>query len=160
VVRWRWRRRLFQWKEKLLDVCNGLVLGAADLGGGEDRWKWGKSEYSVKEAYLYLSEDDDETVDWVKDVWNLLVPLKISVLVRRLIQNRLPTKDKLCERGVHLKSSVYCVGGCGRLESSTHVFFNCLVLSVCWSEALKWLGVSAAFVEGGLEHLHLFKGLV
>jgi hypothetical protein len=40
------------------------------------------------------------------------------------------------------------------------VFFNCPVLSVCWNEALKWLGVSAAFTEGGVEHLRLFKGLV
>jgi hypothetical protein len=34
------------------------------------------------------------------------------------------------------------------------------VLSVCWSKALKWLGVSTAFTEGGIEHLRLFKGLV
>jgi hypothetical protein len=31
VVMWRWRRRLFRWKEELVDVCNGVVLGSVFL---------------------------------------------------------------------------------------------------------------------------------
>ncbi|MCI53574.1 hypothetical protein A2U01_0074821, partial [Trifolium medium] len=72
-VKWNWRRQLFGWDEEVLEACNGLVLGAVGLIEGEDRW--GKSEYTVKEAYMCLLEDDGEDVDWVKDVWNKSIPL-------------------------------------------------------------------------------------
>jgi hypothetical protein len=90
---------------------------------------------------MCLSDDDGEEVDWVKDVWNKLNPLKMSTLIWKLMHNRLPTKDNLSERGVGINSSLLCVGGCGNLETATHVFFNCPVLSVCWREALKMVGI-------------------
>ncbi|KEH30945.1 hypothetical protein MTR_4g088065 [Medicago truncatula] len=81
-------------------------------------------------------------------------------MVWRQFLNRLPTKYNLSLRGVRLNSSLYCVGGCGRLETVNHILFNRAVLWSIWSESLKWLGVLAVFVEGGFERLILFKGLV
>ncbi|PNX94531.1 hypothetical protein L195_g017708 [Trifolium pratense] len=81
----------------MLEACEGLVLGDINSVDGEDCWKWGKLEYTVKKAYLCLSEDEDEdeVADWVNDVWNLVVTLKLSTLVWRVVQNRLPTKENL-----------------------------------------------------------------
>ncbi|CAJ2670377.1 unnamed protein product [Trifolium pratense] len=76
--KWNWWQELFRWEEKVLEVCKALVLGAVSFTEGEDRWRWGKSEYTVKEAYLCLRKDDSEEADWVKDVWNKSIPLKMS----------------------------------------------------------------------------------
>ncbi|MCI31618.1 hypothetical protein A2U01_0052830, partial [Trifolium medium] len=62
----------------------------------------------------------------------------MSSVVWRLLQNRLPTK----------------------METANHVLFNCPVLSVCRSETLKWKGVSVALLEGGVDNLRFFKGLM
>ncbi|MCI57499.1 hypothetical protein A2U01_0078750, partial [Trifolium medium] len=59
-VQWNWRWQLFRWEEEVLEVCNALVLGAVSLTKGENRWQWGKSKYTVKEAYLCLRKDDGE----------------------------------------------------------------------------------------------------
>jgi hypothetical protein len=100
-------------------VCKvDLAEDVASWGGrtiGSVQWTC-CSEYTVKEAYLCLSEDHVDMVDGVKDVWNPLVPLKMSTLAWGLILKRLPTKDTLCERGVRLYSSLFCVGGCGKME--------------------------------------------
>ncbi|MCH89269.1 cysteine-rich receptor-like protein kinase, partial [Trifolium medium] len=159
-VLWSWRRSLFQWEEELTEVCEGVILGAVRRIGESDKWQWGNSCYSVKETYTRLSEEEEVDVEWVKEVWNPLIPAKLSILVWRLFQNRLPTKDNLRRRGVHLNSSYLCVGGCGSDENANHIFFNCPMLSIVWKETLKWLGISAAFSEGGLDHLKMFKGLV
>jgi len=53
----------------------------------------------------------------------------MSMVVWRLFQNKLPTKDDLSKRGINLSASLLCVGGCGKVE------------------------------EGGIEHFYLFKGL-
>ncbi|MCH83014.1 LINE-1 reverse transcriptase like [Trifolium medium] len=159
-ILWSWRRNLFSWEEELVDVCNGVVLGAERLEGDSDNWKWGGACYSVKEAYSRLIEEDVEEVEWVKEVWNPLIPTKMSILGWRLFHNRLPTKDNLRKRGVHLNSSSLCVGGCGCDENAHHILFNCPMLSVVWTETLKWLGISTALSEGGFEHLKMFKGLV
>ncbi|MCI14561.1 putative ribonuclease H protein [Trifolium medium] len=72
---------------------------------------------------------------------------------------RLPTKYNLSKRGVQLNSSSLSVGGCSCDENAHRVFFNCPMLSIVRIESLKWLGVSAAFLEGGFDHLKMFKGL-
>ncbi|PNX95051.1 hypothetical protein L195_g018233 [Trifolium pratense] len=72
----------------------------------------------------------------------------MSALAWRFVQNRLPTQENLQDGGVGLNSSTLCVGGHGKLESAK---------IVVWKEALKWLVVSVALTEGGVEHLCLFK---
>jgi hypothetical protein len=61
-VLWNWRRNLFHWKQEIVEVCNGLVLGAERRVGASDIWKWGDSSYSIKEAYMRLTEEDDVEV--------------------------------------------------------------------------------------------------
>ncbi|PNY03799.1 heat shock protein [Trifolium pratense] len=99
-------------------VVNILSIQFTALGSVIDNWKWGVSCFSVKEAYLRLIEDVKE-VEWVKEVWNPLIPAKMSI-----------------------------IGGCGCDENAHHILFNCPMISVVWIETLKWLGISTAFSEG------------
>ncbi|CAJ2674355.1 unnamed protein product [Trifolium pratense] len=134
------------------DIREFFVDNRLGKSNFSDNWKWGVSCFSVKEAYLRLIEDVKE-VEWVKEVWNPLIPAKMSIIGWRLFYNRHPTKDNLRKRGVHLNSSMLCVGGCGCDENAHHILFNCPMISVVWIETLKWLGISTAFSEGGFEHL-------
>jgi hypothetical protein len=145
-ILWRWRRRLFSWEKELIEVCNGVVLGVERRDEVSDKWQWVDSNYSVKEAYIQLTEEDGFEVEWANEIWNPLIPAKMSILAWRLFYDRLPTKDNLRKRGVHLNSSSLCVGGCGCVENANHVFFNCPMLSCVWKETLKWLGVYTALV--------------
>jgi hypothetical protein len=63
-----------------------LAEDVASLGGriiGSVQWTC-CSEYTVKEAYLCLSEDHVDMVDGVKDVWNPLVNLLSCLGVDRI----------------------------------------------------------------------------
>ncbi|MCI67617.1 hypothetical protein A2U01_0088876, partial [Trifolium medium] len=70
----------------MAEVCSGLVLGVVRKEEDEDRWQWGGERYSVKNAYLYLTEDECEEPGWVKEVWSSLILTRMSILVWRLLQ--------------------------------------------------------------------------
>ncbi|PNX77626.1 DNA-directed RNA polymerase, partial [Trifolium pratense] len=112
-----------------------------------DSWQWGGESYIVKNAYMSLIEGDSEDPTCAGDVWNPLIPLRLSTFARRLFQNRLPTKDNLRRSGIDINSSIFCVGGCDELESEENLFFNCPNLSMAWKEIARWLGISLAFDE-------------
>ncbi|GAU51692.1 hypothetical protein TSUD_415060 [Trifolium subterraneum] len=159
-IKWRWRRNLFQWENELVEVCNSLVMGVERKEEEADSWQWGGESYTVKNAYLTLIEGECEATTWVGDVWSPLIPLRLSMLAWRLFQNRFPTKENLRRRGVDINSSIFCVGGCGELETEEHLFFNCPILSMAWRKIVSWLGISVAFVKGGYDHYLMFKGLI
>lgn len=110
--------------------------------------------------YLVLSELELDVVESAKNVWNPLIPQKVSVLIGRLLQNRLPTKDNLCLKGIRDNASTSCVCGCGSAEKINHLFFNCPVLAVVLNETLKWRGIQTAIFYGGFDDLKQLKGLV
>jgi hypothetical protein len=160
-INWRWRRRLFQWEEEMVEICSGLVLEIKRTESDGDCWRWGKGHYSVKDAYFLISEgEEEEECDWVKDVWNQFIPSNMSILVWRLFNERLPTKANLSKRGIRLNSSALCVGGCGSQETEEHLFFNCPSLGAIWREIVRWIGILVALAKGGADHLIIFKNLL
>ncbi|MCI18227.1 hypothetical protein A2U01_0039380, partial [Trifolium medium] len=84
-ILWRWRRNLFRWEEELVEVevCKGVVFGVERVLGDSDKWRWGDSCFSVKEAYIRLTEEEAVNVEWAREVWNPLIPAKMSILVWR-----------------------------------------------------------------------------
>jgi hypothetical protein len=144
----------------MVEVCRVLVLGVARKEEEEDQWQWVVEKYKVKKAYMSLSRCESEDLIWTKDVWSPLIPTKLSTLVWRLLQNRLPTKKNLMKRGISFNSSVLCVGVCGKAETENHLFFNCPNLAVSWRELVKWIGIPIVLPEGGYDHLVMFKGLI
>ncbi|GAU38146.1 hypothetical protein TSUD_145230 [Trifolium subterraneum] len=45
-IKWNWRRNLFQWEEDLVEACNDIVLRIGTKREEEDRWLWGKDNYT------------------------------------------------------------------------------------------------------------------
>jgi len=68
----------------------------------------------------------------VTDVWHRYIPTKVSLLVRRLLRNRLPTKDNLLRRRVVQAEDTVSAYGCGESESANHLFLECDVPNTVW----------------------------
>ncbi|MCI90970.1 hypothetical protein A2U01_0112264, partial [Trifolium medium] len=45
---------------ELVDICNGVVLGADRSNNGQDRWKWSEDQYMVKKVYDILTREETE----------------------------------------------------------------------------------------------------
>ena len=100
--------------------------------------------YSVRESYRYIMHSgltlDNNLAD---DIWHKFIPSKVSLMVRRLLRNRLLTKDNLLRWGViHIDAST-CVAGCGAPETALHLFLTCEISSGLWVEVRLWLGIYA-----------------
>lgn len=48
---------------------------------------------------MNLQMTEEEGIDWC-NLWNCYVPAKVTTFVWKLLQNRIPTKDNLAQRGV------------------------------------------------------------
>lgn len=87
-LRIRWKRSLSE--EELSEKVQRLTLREEV----EDKWEWSRNSYSVKEAYASIVDGVSIIVEGeLANVWSHLIPLKVSVLMWRMLQNRIPTKD-------------------------------------------------------------------
>ncbi|KAK2408980.1 hypothetical protein QL285_044442 [Trifolium repens] len=127
----------------------------------QDMWIWSKNSYSVKEAYkLLLAEYETEDSRDQLIAWNELVPLKVSVLVWKLLQNKIPTKDNLVKRGILSESQTSCSFGRGKEETVSHVFFECTTVTEVCQEILRWLKINSTLHNTTLENYYQFSGLI
>lgn len=62
--------------------------------------------------------------------------------MRRMFQNKIPTKDNLVKRGVLDIGLIRCVGECGIEESVSNLFFYCSYFAGIWYSICHWLGIS------------------
>jgi len=65
-------------------------------------------------------------------VWHKLVPSKTSLFTWCLLQDRIPTKSNLVRRRVLQPTHNMCVGRCGNIETTDHLFIGCNVFGSVW----------------------------
>jgi len=75
----------------------------------------------------------------------------------RLFRDRLPTKDNLFRRGVIAIDARLCVGCCGLLESSAHLFLHCNIFGEVWHFIHRWLDVCSVLQSVSADHLNQFS---
>jgi len=63
-----------------------------------------------------------------------------SILAWRLLRDRLPTKINLLNRGIITVADIFCVTGCGHVESVDHLFLHCNFFGDIWYQVRFWLG--------------------
>jgi len=102
------------------------------------------SVYTVRSAYKFLTVNVpvDAEVS-VSQLWLKEVPLKVVLFAWRLLRDRLPTKDNLYRRNVVGVDDQLCVGGCGEVETSSHLFLHCNVFGSVWNHIHRWIAVSS-----------------
>ncbi|KAL6176156.1 hypothetical protein ACLB2K_052791 [Fragaria x ananassa] len=74
-------------------------------------------------------------------VWQNFIPPRFSILVWRLLHNRLPTDDQLQRRGIPLVSVCQLCSFCS-VEDSTHVFVNYSFAQHVWQWLSSCFGTS------------------
>lgn len=90
--------------------------------------------YSQLSLSLYFTASKHfPTEDSSDIIWHKAVPLKISLIVWRLLHNRVPTSDNLLQRGLLQNQRQLWVGGCGSNEDIDHLFLHCNSFGTIWS---------------------------
>jgi len=126
----------------------------------EDRWTWRLDPthgYSVRGAYRFLTTtagvgDSHQ----VADIWHQQIPSKVSVFVWRLLRNRLSTKDNLLRRRIISHEDSACVAGCGKQETTNHLFLGCDIFGLLWAQVWLWLGISSVSQVDITQHFTQF----
>jgi hypothetical protein len=115
------------------------------------------SVYTVRSAYNFLNNQSPlENAVPVPDLWHKDVPLKVVLIAWRLFRDRLSTKDNLFRRRVLDTEAQICVGGCGPVETSSHLFLHCNLFGSVWNHNFQWLGVSAVMPAAVVDHFIQF----
>jgi len=86
----------------------------------------------------------------------LQVPLKVSILSRRLVHNRLPTEDNMMARDIISHDNQLCVTGWGQSKTAQHLFLSCPCFASLWGLTRSWLGISMAYPTYLHEHVIKF----
>jgi len=89
-------------------------------------------------------------------VWHPQVPQKVSIVVWRLLKDRLLTKINLQRCGIAQVTDTMCVSGCGKDESASHLFLHCHVFGSIWQHIRSWIGVTGVDTDNVSDHLHQF----
>jgi hypothetical protein len=98
-------------------------------------WKHNSSgELSMKDAYEFKRVKSPKK-SWAKIIWCKDIPPSKSLLVWRLMLDKVPTDDKLMERGCCLPSM--CSLCNSTVESTFHLFFTCRFAFSIWC----WLAI-------------------
>ncbi|XP_024636555.1 uncharacterized protein [Medicago truncatula] len=128
-----------------------------------DVWEWlpdNAEGYSVRGAYDLLTLGDDSHMGLpFQLVWHPQVPLKVSVFAWRLIRDRLPTKANLAIRGVVPADDIFCVSGCGHVETAAHLFLSCTTFASLWQQVRDWIGFLGVDSNIITDHLVQFTHL-
>jgi hypothetical protein len=157
---WCWRRRLFAWEEDMLGDLRSLLLMVNLQIDRFDRRVWRldpSSVYTVRSAYNFITVNGPVTSEVpVSSLWHKDVPLKVILFAWRLFRDRLPTKNNLYHRHVIGVDAQLCVGGCGEVETSSHLLLHCTVFGAVWHYILRWLGLLAVLPGDANSHFHQF----
>jgi hypothetical protein len=158
---WQWRRRLFAWEEELVGEISLLLDNVNLQVTREDRWLWrldSSSIYTVRSAYKFLNEHLNHVAEvQLPSFLHKDVPLKVGLFAWRLFCDRLSTKDNLFRCRVIDLYAQFCIGGCGEVESSSHLFLHCNLFGSVWNYIYRWVGVSAVMPADVTDHFIQFS---
>jgi len=113
---------------------NLMLLAAQGIIPAQSRrdkliWKHSTNgELTLKDAYNLKKKTNFQKVRWAKLIWSPDFPPSKSLMVWRLMLDKLPTDDNLISIGCHFSSMCSLCGS--KAETSFHLFF--LVL-LCYS---------------------------
>jgi len=161
---WGCRRRLWDWEEEMLGECRHLLDNFVLQTDVFDKWQWLPDiagGYIVRGAYQILTTQAHHIGDDIGDiVWHKQVPLKVSILAWRLLQDRLSTKTNLLNRDIIQPTTKYCVTECGNDETTLHMFFHCNIFGALWQHIRNWLGVYGAEPYNAHDHFFQFTNVL
>jgi len=137
------------WEEESVRECSGLLNNVILLDTVKDSWRWLLDPihgYSIRGTYRFLTSDNEPTATGAtNNVWDKLVPSKVSLFAWRLLQDRIPIKSNLVRCRILQPANNFCVGGCDNIETTFQLFIGCDVFGSVWYLVCHWLGISVVF---------------
>lgn len=128
---------MFAWEEESVGELRLLLQNVSLQIYKKDIWKWNadpSSCYTVQSAYnTFIAQVYVDNVVATPSFWHKDVPLKVVLFVWRLFRDRLPTKVNLHRRHVLDFDAQICVGGCGLIQTSNHLFLHCNLFGSVWN---------------------------
>jgi hypothetical protein len=108
-------------------------------------WKLSDSgDLSLKAAHLFKMQNCHD-VHWAKLIWNTAIPPSKSLLVWRLMYDKIPTDENLLIRGCYLPSM--CSICKTQVETTFHIFFECGFAVKTWSWLAGCLNIVIQFTS-------------
>jgi hypothetical protein len=78
-----------------------------------------------------------------KRIWNSLVPTKVSGLVWMVLHDRIPSRQNLVRRQIIAITGDHRCVFCGEsMESVSHLFLYCRIITGVWNRIFVWLGLN------------------
>lgn len=111
----------------------------------EDKIVWKPSHdgnLSFKDAYLFQTTPS-QVISWAKCIWHLVIPPSKSLLLWKLLLNKLPTDDNLVRRGCQLPSICNLCGL--HQETAVHLFIHCPFATKLWSWFASIINLNCSF---------------
>jgi len=111
--------------------------------------------------FFLLSGNQQNIADDNNVICRQDVPLKVNFSIRRLLRNRLPTKDNLIKRVVISTNVKSCVGGCVNPENASHLFLHCGYFCQLWIVVYDWLHffmVTRSYLSYHLSRFSVLRG--
>ncbi|KAL5191983.1 Serine/threonine-protein kinase ATM [Glycine soja] len=118
---------------KFIDQISAIRLNS----NLKDTWVWRADSsgiFSTKSAYQ-ASEVQQLAF---QQLWDIKIPPRALSFAWRLLWDRLPTKDNLARRQIHMDSDL-CPFCNSKPESASHLFFTCDKIQPLWWEFLSWV---------------------
>ncbi|XP_057803315.1 uncharacterized protein LOC131018618 [Salvia miltiorrhiza] len=116
-------------------VCDILLL---PIGTDSDTRFWKNSVHGQVTSALAFANNCHRfpQVTWGTWIWERFIPMRRSMVVWRVLHNRLPTYDSLIRHGL-IKPN-HCPFCFRNNESIDHIFWSCMLVRETWIEFLDW----------------------
>ena len=106
---------------------------------GEASWNFPGNKYRTTEVWRKIRTKKDK-VGWHKLIWARFVVPKPAVIAWMVVQNRLPTKDRLKCWGMEMNGECELCRDAD--ETRDHLFYDCNFSQQLWNEVLSLCGQS------------------
>ncbi|XP_022007963.1 uncharacterized protein LOC110907264 [Helianthus annuus] len=143
---WRWRHDPTSLDEtlELTDFFN--LLASVTLSEKKDSWTWHGtgSEFNVANLKAWITTNEVSNTAAIFD-WCKWLPQKCNIFMWRARLERLPTKEALSKRNIHVEDNLlfFCED---RAETAEHIFTGSIFSNVLWQAIARWCRLPVFYV--------------
>jgi ribonuclease HI len=126
----------------LSSIINKVTIPIED---SQDKLLWkhtDSGDVELKQAYSFKLQQFHD-LPWAKLIWNQAIPPSKSLMVWRLMHQKMPTDENLMIRDCFLPSMCNLCNS--HIESSFHIFFECPFAIRLWSWLAGCLNITIQF---------------
>ncbi|GJS18058.1 RNA-directed DNA polymerase, eukaryota [Tanacetum coccineum] len=121
---------------------NASISRMTTLMPCEDRYVWTLESNGVFSVASIRKEIDGNQFQDVSlpTRWVKSVPIKMNIIAWKVKSNALPTRFNISRRGMDIDSIVCLIGNAG-VESTNHIFFQCVVVRQIMRKISSWWNI-------------------